>query len=510
MPVISLEIGGCGAGVASKFWGLIDQSLLEVDRDDGHKSQLDLKWQRAFVRSDSRQRLLARRLVIDSDPRSAPKKSRAFDSQSILGVPSKKSGCGKNWASGYSLPRANEKRKGKSTMFEKPAWNSSAKVPHEDFNLQDRIMDGIRKEVEVCTGTPEFLLWHSLAGGVGGGMTSFVLEHLRDTYPKMYIASASFGSLGAGFDPMQKINSIMCLGWLQAYVDLPMLFRPEAFDLHPRNAIASKSSPDLDLPGLNEKIAQGVAGALWPLDVDETFGGKSRISDLVTAVCPDVRTKFTEVGSTMVSQIEGRPERNPWKKALSQIIDSFPRGGPEAKSKPEIMGAMITARLKSGRSKGSYEKIDKTSDRKENLHTSSLSNRFGASLTMKSKQERKGNHLGVELMEHQFTKSLRLDVDMLEFRQGSACIPSIQETKRKTWSGYRGGSHDAKSVTIVANLSSFADYARKLAASGQSLCQAGAFLHWYEAQDISKDAILEMINRMEAVADQYKMASSSP
>lgn len=84
----------------------------------------------------------------------------------------------------------------------------------------------------------------------------------------------------AGFDPMQKINAVMGLGWLQTYVDIPMLFTPERYG-HINPPIPGKG---IDMPMINNGIAEAVAGALWPLDANEAPGCQSRMTDLVSFI----------------------------------------------------------------------------------------------------------------------------------------------------------------------------------------------------------------------------------
>ena len=83
---------------------------------------------------------------------------------------------------------------------------------------------GIRQECEECDGAPDFLLLHSLGGGSGSGLGSRLMEGLREEYPLNHIATVSVAPRAAGDSPMQSLNSVMALSFLQAYADVVMMF----------------------------------------------------------------------------------------------------------------------------------------------------------------------------------------------------------------------------------------------------------------------------------------------
>ncbi len=108
-----------------------------------------------------------------------------------------------------------------------PAWVSSTATEdpsQQEFRILDQLYDGIRREAEEADGSPNFLLLHSLAGGSGSGMGSRILEHLRATFPLSHIAAASVAPRAAGDTPMQSLNSVMALSFLQSYADVVLLF----------------------------------------------------------------------------------------------------------------------------------------------------------------------------------------------------------------------------------------------------------------------------------------------
>lgn len=72
-------------------------------------------------------------------------------------------GAGNNWASGYS----------------------------QGEKLQEEIFDIIDREADGSDSLEGFVLCHSIAGGTGSGMGSYIMERLSDRYPKKLIQTYS-------------------------------------------------------------------------------------------------------------------------------------------------------------------------------------------------------------------------------------------------------------------------------------------------------------------------------
>ena len=68
-------------------------------------------------------------------------------------------GAGNNWARGYSL----------------------------GDSVQESIMDMIDREADGSDSLEGFVLIHSIAGGTGSGLGSYLLEKLNDRFPKKLI-----------------------------------------------------------------------------------------------------------------------------------------------------------------------------------------------------------------------------------------------------------------------------------------------------------------------------------
>jgi tubulin gamma len=69
--------------------------------------------------------------------------------------------------------------------------------PHNDvgYNQAEKVVDKlinmIDREADDCDSMEGFVLCHSIAGGTGSGMGSYILEALNDHYPKKVITTYS-------------------------------------------------------------------------------------------------------------------------------------------------------------------------------------------------------------------------------------------------------------------------------------------------------------------------------
>lgn len=102
-------------------------------------------------------------------------------------------GAGNNWASGYS----------------------------QGERFQEEVFDIIDREAENSDSLEGFVLCHSIAGGTGSGMGSFVLERLSDRFPKKLIQTYSvFPNQDEVSDVVvQPYNSILTLKRLTQCAD---------------------------------------------------------------------------------------------------------------------------------------------------------------------------------------------------------------------------------------------------------------------------------------------------
>lgn len=156
--VVSLHVGQCGNQVGSAFWNLM---LLEheqtPDTDPALSSFFHFEPSKT---SRSSHVMKARALLVDmecgplNETMRSPLGALFDDAQYIMDV----SGAGNNFAQGY--------------YFYGPQYH-------------ERFMAGIHNNLEKCDSLQGFFLTHSLGGGTGSGVGSYILHLLADEFPKV-------------------------------------------------------------------------------------------------------------------------------------------------------------------------------------------------------------------------------------------------------------------------------------------------------------------------------------
>ena len=64
------------------------------------------------------------------------------------------------------------------------------------------------------------------------GLSSALLERIRDNYPLAYILSIPVAPFSLGDTPLQHYNSLLCLSWLQTYSDAVLLIQNDTILRH--------------------------------------------------------------------------------------------------------------------------------------------------------------------------------------------------------------------------------------------------------------------------------------
>lgn len=153
--VITLQVGQCGNQIGNAFWNLL---LLEHELTSDEDTALS-----SFFYREQKGRnhvLRARALLVDmecgplQETMRSPLGNLFNDTQYIMDV----SGAGNNFAHGY--------------FFYGPQY-------------QDKLCEGIRRNVERCESLQAFSLIHSLGGGTGSGVGSYLLSLLADEFNKV-------------------------------------------------------------------------------------------------------------------------------------------------------------------------------------------------------------------------------------------------------------------------------------------------------------------------------------
>ncbi|XP_076378218.1 tubulin gamma-2 chain [Megalopta genalis] len=166
--MITLQLGQCGNQIGFEFWkklcaehGISPEGILEDYATEG-TDRKDV----FFYQSDD-EHYIPRAVLLDLEPRvihtimNSPF-SKLYNPENIY-LSKHGGGAGNNWASGY----------------------------HQGEKLQEEIFDILDREADGSDSLEGFVLCHSIAGGTGSGMGSFILESLADRYPKKLIETYS-------------------------------------------------------------------------------------------------------------------------------------------------------------------------------------------------------------------------------------------------------------------------------------------------------------------------------
>lgn len=166
--IITLQLGQCGNQIGFEFWkrlclehGISPTGVLEDFATDG----LDRK-DVFFYQADD-DHYIPRAVLLDLEPRvihsimSSPY-AKLYNPENIY-LSKHGGGAGNNWASGYS----------------------------QGEKLQEEIFDIIDREADGSDSLEGFVLCHSIAGGTGSGMGSYIMERLSDRFPKKLIQTYS-------------------------------------------------------------------------------------------------------------------------------------------------------------------------------------------------------------------------------------------------------------------------------------------------------------------------------
>lgn len=196
--IITLQLGQCGNQIGFEFWkrlclehGISPNGVLEDFATDG----LDRK-DVFFYQADD-DHYIPRAVLLDLEPRvihtimSSPY-AKLYNPENVY-LSKHGGGAGNNWASGYS----------------------------QGEKLQEEVFDIIDREADGSDSLEGFVLCHSIAGGTGSGMGSYIMERLSDRFPKKLIQTYSvFPNQDEISDVVvQPYNSLLTLKRLTSCAD---------------------------------------------------------------------------------------------------------------------------------------------------------------------------------------------------------------------------------------------------------------------------------------------------
>ncbi|KAL1994230.1 hypothetical protein VTN49DRAFT_2899 [Thermomyces lanuginosus] len=257
--IITIQAGQCGNNVGSQFWQQLcqehgispDGNLEDFATEGGDRKDV------FFYQSDDT-RYIPRAILLDLEPRvingiqSGPYRHIYNPENFFVGADG--SGAGNNWAAGYA---------------------AGDRVQEEIFDMIDREADG-------SDSLEGFMLLHSIAGGTGSGLGSYLLEHMNDRFPKKLIQTYSvFPDSQAADVVVNPYNSLLALRRLTQNADSVVvldngaLSRIVADRLHVQepsfqqtnqlvSTVMSASTTTLRYPGYMHNDLVGIIASLIP------------------------------------------------------------------------------------------------------------------------------------------------------------------------------------------------------------------------------------------------------
>ncbi|KAF8737130.1 hypothetical protein AX14_013408 [Amanita brunnescens Koide BX004] len=257
--IVTVQLGQCGNQMGAVYWqrlcaehGINKEGILEEWATEGGDRK-DV----FFYQADD-EHYIPRAILVDLEPRVinnilASPYANLYNPENIF-LSKDGGGAGNNWAQGYS---AGER-------------------------LYEEVMEMIDREAEGSDSLEGFMLMHSIAGGTGSGLGSFVLERLNDKFPKKLIQTYSvFPNAQEGDVVVQPYNSLLTLKRLVNHADSVVvldngaLARIAADRLHAQtpsfdqtnqlvSTVMAASTQTLRYPGYMNNDLVGIIASLIP------------------------------------------------------------------------------------------------------------------------------------------------------------------------------------------------------------------------------------------------------
>ncbi|CAG9463460.1 unnamed protein product [Pedinophyceae sp. YPF-701] len=260
--IITLQVGQCGNQIGTEFWkklcaehGISKDGTLEEFATSQAGDRKDV----FFYQADD-EHYVPRALLLDLEPRvingiQTSDIRNLFNTENIF-LSDHGGGAGNNWVDGYEQGR----------------------------DCAEDILDMVDREADGSDSLEGFVLCHSIAGGTGSGMGSYLLEALSDRYPKKLAQSYSvFPNQNETSDVVvQPYNSLLTLKRLTLNCDAVVVLDNTALNriavdrLHIQNptfaqtnslvsTVMAASTTTLRYPGYMNNDLVGLVASLIPI-----------------------------------------------------------------------------------------------------------------------------------------------------------------------------------------------------------------------------------------------------
>mmetsp|Transcript_10081 Transcript_10081/g.18676 ORF Transcript_10081/g.18676 Transcript_10081/m.18676 type:complete len:467 (-) Transcript_10081:399-1799(-) len=273
--IINLQVGQCGNQVGAEFWRRLCQEhgIAKDGRLEPFATQGGDRKDVFFYQADDEQ-YIPRAVLLDLEPRVVNTIRQSdiknlFNPENIFISP-EGGGAGNNWASGYA----------------------------QGEKVTELLLDMFDREVEYCDSLEGFNLCHSIAGGTGSGMGSYILELLSDRFSKKLIQTYSvFPNQSESSDVVvQPYNSLLTLRRLTECADAVVVLDNTALD---RIAVERLHLMNPDNKQINSLIATVMAASTITLRYPGYMNND--LVGLMASLIPTPRCHFLMTGYTPLS-----------------------------------------------------------------------------------------------------------------------------------------------------------------------------------------------------------------
>lgn len=258
--LITVQVGQCGNQVGSEFWKRLckEHAISSEGVLEDYTMQGDDRKDVFFYQADD-EHYIPRAVLVDLEPKVIDSIRKSpygglYNPENIY-LSKEGGGAGNNWGSGYM----------------------------QGERYQEDVLDMIDREADGSDSLDGFLFLHSIAGGTGSGLGSYLLEKLNDRFPKKIIQTYSVfpNNIGLSDTVVQPYNCLLTLKRLILNSDCTVVLDNTALDriafdrLKAANAgyaetnalvsqVLSASTATLRYPGYMNNDLTGLLASLIP------------------------------------------------------------------------------------------------------------------------------------------------------------------------------------------------------------------------------------------------------
>eukprot|EP00053_Salpingoeca_punica_P004801 m.51006 g.51006 ORF g.51006 m.51006 type:complete len:462 (-) comp12950_c0_seq1:580-1965(-) len=292
--LITLQVGQCGNQIGSEFWkqlcaehGIRPDGILEEFATDGNDRK-DV----FFYQADD-EHYIPRAVLVDLEPRVIERIQNSpyanlYNPENIF-LSKDGGGAGNIWASGFA---------------------QGEKIHEELFDIIDREADG-------SDSLEGFMLCHSVAGGTGSGLGSYLLERLNDRFPKKLIQTYSvFPNQEETSDVVvQPYNSVLAMKRLAQNADCVVVLDNTALN---RIAVERMHIPKPTFEQVNQLVSTIMSASTTTLRYPGYMNND--LIGLIASLIPTPRLHFLVTGYTPLVSMDQAVARSVRKTTVLDVM----------------------------------------------------------------------------------------------------------------------------------------------------------------------------------------------